>query len=137
MSDITVIILTKNEEKNIKASIISSKQIAERIIVVDSGSNDKTIEIAKELGAEVYYHEWEGHAKQFNWALDNCSVKTEWVFRLDIRYILLRQQTTVYSDLLIRLILTESILRGRLTARKQELFFTETENSTVQMYVEH
>ncbi|MFR4674356.1 MAG: restriction endonuclease subunit S [[Ruminococcus] torques] len=54
-----------------------------------------------------------------------------------IRYILLRQQTTVYSDLLIRLILTESILRGRLTARKQELFFTETENSTVQMYVEH
>ena len=45
MSDITVIILTKNEEKNIKASIISSKQIAERIIVVDSGSNDKTIEI--------------------------------------------------------------------------------------------
>lgn len=83
MSDITVIILTKNEEKNIKASIISSKQIAERIIVVDSGSNDKTIEIAKELGAEVYYHEWEGHAKQFNWALDNCSVKTEWVFRLD------------------------------------------------------
>ena len=47
MSDITVIILTKNEEKNIKASIISSKQIAERIIVVDSGSNDKTIEIAK------------------------------------------------------------------------------------------
>ena len=46
MSDITVIILTKNEEKNIKASIISSKQIAERIIVVDSGSNDKTIEIA-------------------------------------------------------------------------------------------
>ena len=83
MSDITVIILTKNEEKNIKASIISSKQIAERIIVVDSGSNDKTIEIAKELGAEVYYHEWEGHAKQFNWALDNCRVKTEWVFRLD------------------------------------------------------
>ena len=47
MSDITVIILTKNEEKNIKASIISSKQIAERIIVVDSGSNDKTIEITK------------------------------------------------------------------------------------------
>ena len=43
MSDITVIILIKNEEKNIKASIISSKQIAERIIVVDSGSNDKTI----------------------------------------------------------------------------------------------
>lgn len=83
MDDITVIILTKNEEKNIKASIDSAKQISERIIVIDSGSNDKTIEIAKYLGSEVYYHAWEGHAKQFNWALDNCNVKTEWVFRLD------------------------------------------------------
>lgn len=83
MSNVTVIILTKNEEKNIKASIASAKQIAERIIVVDSGSDDKTIEIAKNLGAEVYYHAWEGHARQFNWALDSCNIKTDWVFRLD------------------------------------------------------
>lgn len=83
MSNVTVIILTKNEEKNIKASIASAKQIAERIIVVDSGSDDKTIEIAKNLGVEVYYHAWEGHARQFNWALDSCNIKTDWVFRLD------------------------------------------------------
>lgn len=83
MSDITVIILTKNEEKNIEASVKSAQQIADRIIVVDSGSNDKTIELAQKAGAETCFHEWLGHAAQFNWALDNCDIKTTWVFRLD------------------------------------------------------
>lgn len=83
MSDITVIILTKNEEKNIEASVKSAQQIADRIIVVDSGSNDKTIELAQKAGAETCFHEWPGHAAQFNWALDNCDIKTTWVYRLD------------------------------------------------------
>lgn len=82
-SDITVIILAKNEEKNILYAIESAKQISFRIIVIDSGSTDKTIEIANNNGAETYYHDWLGHAKQFNWALDNCNIDTSWVFRLD------------------------------------------------------
>lgn len=81
--DITVIILTKNEEKNIEYSIKSAKQIAKRIIVIDSGSTDRTVKLATECGGEVYFHEWLGHAAQFNWALDNCNIKTTWVFRLD------------------------------------------------------
>lgn len=83
MPDITVIILTKNEEKNIEASIESAKQIAKRIIVVDSGSTDRTVQLSESNGAEVYHHEWRGHAAQFNWALDNCGIDTTWVFRLD------------------------------------------------------
>lgn len=83
MLDITVIILTKNEEKNIEECILSAKQIAKRILVVDSGSTDNTLEIAKRSGAETVYHEWLGHAEQFNWALDYCNITTEWVFRLD------------------------------------------------------
>ncbi len=83
MSDITVLILTKNEEKNIEKCIESAKLIAERIVVIDSGSTDNTVELAKNCGAETLYHEWVGHAKQFNWALDNCNITTEWVFRLD------------------------------------------------------
>ena len=82
-NNITVIILTKNEEKNIKESVESAKKIADRILVVDSGSTDNTIKIAKESGAEIWKHEWCGHAAQFNWALDNCNIKTTWVFRLD------------------------------------------------------
>ncbi len=83
MNAITVIILTKNEEKNIEKCIQSAKGIAERIIVVDSGSTDNTVALAEACGAETFYHEWVGHAKQFNWALDFCNIQTEWVFRLD------------------------------------------------------
>lgn len=83
MLDITFIILTKNEEKNIEACIQSAKDIAKRIIIVDCGSTDNTKEIAIENGAEVVFHEWCGHANQFNWALDNCNIATNWVFRLD------------------------------------------------------
>ena len=81
--NITTIILTKNEEKNIKAAIESAYQISSRVLIIDCGSEDRTIEIANDLGGEVYFHEWQGHAKQFNWALDNCSINTPWVFRLD------------------------------------------------------
>ena len=80
---ITVIILTKNEEKNIEAAVDSARKIADRIVVVDSGSNDNTVSLAEKSGAEVYTHEWPGHAKQINWALDNCGIDTPWVFRLD------------------------------------------------------
>lgn len=83
MNDITVVILTKNEEPNIRRCIESVVNIADRIIVVDSGSVDKTVKIAKELGAEVYEHEFTTHGKQFNWALSNLNIKTPWVFRLD------------------------------------------------------
>ena len=83
MEKITVIVLTKNEEKNIEKCIKSAFQIAERVLVIDSGSTDSTLEKATACGAETFYHEWQGHAKQFNWALDNCNIDTEWVFRLD------------------------------------------------------
>lgn len=83
MKSITVIILTKNEEKNIEKAVNSARQIADRVIVVDSGSTDQTLTIAASNGAETYFHEWSTHARQFNWALDNCGINTEWIFRLD------------------------------------------------------
>lgn len=83
MVDITFIILTKNEAINIVDCINSIKDFAQRIIVVDSGSTDDTIKIAKDMGADVYYHEFENYARQFNWALDNTNIETKWTFRLD------------------------------------------------------
>ena len=56
MSDLTVIILAQNEEKNIVRSVSSVKNIAKRIIVIDSGSEDRTVELAKDNGAEVFLH---------------------------------------------------------------------------------
>jgi glycosyltransferase involved in cell wall biosynthesis len=83
MIDLTAIILTMNESKNIKECIDSIKNLASHIIVVDSGSIDDTIEIAKENGAEVFFNKYENYAQQFNWALENTNITTKWVMRID------------------------------------------------------
>ncbi|MCQ2814963.1 MAG: glycosyltransferase family 2 protein [Bacilli bacterium] len=80
---ITCIILTKNEENNIENCIKSIINIAERIVVVDSGSTDKTIDIAKKYNCDIYFHEFVSYAHQQNWALDNTSITTKWVYRID------------------------------------------------------
>lgn len=83
MLDLTTIILTYNEEKNIKDCIESIKGLSQRIIVVDSGSTDRTVQFAKELGAEVFHHKWENYSRQYNWGIHNTAIKTKWIFRLD------------------------------------------------------
>ena len=83
MEDITFIILTKNEEINLPDCLESVKGFAARTVVIDSGSTDRTCEIARSMGAEVYVHPFETHARQFNWALDHIDITTKWTFRLD------------------------------------------------------
>lgn len=84
MLDLTVIILTFNEQIHIERCIKSVKPIASRIVVIDSESTDNTGHLAVSLGAEVYVHPWPGNqAAQFNWALDNTGISTEWILRLD------------------------------------------------------
>ena len=83
MTDITAIILTKNEEVNISRCIGSLSGLADRIVVVDSGSTDQTVALARALGAEIYQHAFKHYADQFNWALDHVDVQTTWVYRID------------------------------------------------------
>ena len=83
MADITAIILTLNEEKNIEECIRSIRPIVKRIVVVDSFSTDRTVEIAKAFGAEVLQHQFVNQAQQFIWAVDNIEIATKWVFRVD------------------------------------------------------
>lgn len=83
MADVTFIILTKNEEINIEDCLKSIRDFAKRIVLVDSGSTDRTCEIAERMGAEVLTHPFETHARQFNWGLDNANITTRWTFRLD------------------------------------------------------
>ena len=83
MIDATAIIMTKNEEKNIVDCLKSMKGFAKRCVVIDCGSKDKTIELAKEYGADIYFHEFEYYANQFNWGIKNCDIDTEWIIRLD------------------------------------------------------
>lgn len=85
MADITAIILTKNEEVNLEKCIKSIKPIVKRIIVVDSGSTDNTVEVAKNLGAEVLVNELKPflYAKQFLYGMEHGNISTKWVFRID------------------------------------------------------
>lgn len=83
MADLTTIILTFNEEKNIANAINSVKNLSKRIVVVDSYSTDKTVEIAESLGAEVIQHPFENQAQQFIYAINNLTINTQWIMRLD------------------------------------------------------
>lgn len=80
---LTVVILTKNEKRHITRAISSVSEIADRCVVVDSGSTDCTIELARAAGAEVRENPWVNYATQFNWALDQLPEETKWVLRLD------------------------------------------------------
>jgi len=85
MADITAIILTGNEEKNIIECISSIKGIVKRIVVVDSGSTDNTVALAKDAGAEVLVNELRPflYAKQFLYGMENAGITTKWVLRID------------------------------------------------------
>lgn len=88
-ADLTVLILTKDEEANLPRTLESVRAFAKRVVVVDSGSTDRTVEIARAAGADVHVHEWRNYAEQFNWGLDSTSISTAWTFRLDADEIVL------------------------------------------------
>jgi glycosyltransferase involved in cell wall biosynthesis len=76
----SVVIITKNEEKNIK-SAIESAIFANEVLVLDSGSTDKTCDIAKSLGARIEHQDWLGFGRQKNKAVQLAT--NDWVFVLD------------------------------------------------------
>lgn len=81
MQKLSVIIITKNEEKNIERAINSVKEIADEVLVIDSGSTDRTVEIAKQLGAKTIFNEWRGFANQKNFGIYQAS--NDWVLVVD------------------------------------------------------
>jgi glycosyltransferase involved in cell wall biosynthesis len=78
---LSVVIITFNEENYIGNCIQSVKSLADEIVVVDSFSNDRTCEIAENMGATVVQHAFEGHIQQKNWAKDQANF--DWVLSLD------------------------------------------------------
>ena len=82
-ADITAIILTKNEEVNIEECIKSIATAVKRIIVIDSYSTDRTVEIAKRMGAEVHQHPFENYAKQYMYGVEVAKAETVWTLRID------------------------------------------------------
>lgn len=92
MTDLTVVILTKNEEKNLRKCVESFCGVAKRFVIVDSFSTDGTEALCKELNAELqkigsaldfYQNKWVSYADQLNWGLQNTGIDTEWSMRMD------------------------------------------------------
>ncbi|MDX2196108.1 MAG: glycosyltransferase family 2 protein [Cytophagales bacterium] len=80
---LSVIILTYNEERNLRDCILSILPLQAHIYIVDSGSTDHTINIAREYTAHIFTHVFENYAKQRNWALQNLPIATDWVLNMD------------------------------------------------------
>lgn len=92
MTDLTVVILTKNEEKNLRKCVESFRGVAKRFVIVDSFSTDGTEVLCKELNTELqkigsgldfYQNKWVSYADQLNWGLQNTGIDTEWSMRMD------------------------------------------------------
>jgi glycosyltransferase involved in cell wall biosynthesis len=78
---LSISIISKNEEANLQRCLASAADLAEEIVVVDSGSTDATLDVARAFGARVKHQDWLGHRDQKNVALGLCT--RPWVLALD------------------------------------------------------
>ena len=92
MADLTVIILTKNDEKKVSKGIEAFNGIAKRFVIVDSFRTDGTEKLCNELDTELrtissqldfYQNKWVDYATQLNWGLTKTNINTEWAMRFD------------------------------------------------------
>lgn len=78
---LSVAMITMNEERILAKTLESVKSIADEIVIVDSGSTDRTEEIAKNYGAKFYRESWKGYGPQRNSAIEKAS--GEWILNID------------------------------------------------------
>ncbi len=81
MTEVSILIVTLNEESTIERAITSVKRLSNDIVVVDSGSTDNTVKIAKKLGAHTFFHPFKNFADQRSFA--NSCTKHNWVLSMD------------------------------------------------------
>lgn len=78
---VSVYLITKNEESRIGRAVQSVVEWADEVIVVDSGSDDRTVQIASQCGARVLHRDWDGYGPQKRFAEQQC--RNDWVLNLD------------------------------------------------------
>lgn len=152
MLDLSVIILTFNEELHIRRCLDNITDIARQIFIIDCFSTDKTVEIAKLYpNVDVLQNKWVNYATQFNWALNNAPIKTKWVLRLDADEYLteeLKQElqtrlpslSDIYTGVILplrRVFLGRIIRRGMPQVKLLRLFQYGKANSEMRQMDEH
>jgi glycosyltransferase involved in cell wall biosynthesis len=86
MSKLSVVIITFNEEKNILRCLDSVRDIADEVVVIDSNSTDKTIQLCEQQGCRVFTRKFDFHAKQKQYAVNQATY--DWIFSIDADEIL-------------------------------------------------
>lgn len=81
MIGLSVYIITLNEEKRLAKTLKQAQKVADEIIVIDSGSTDKTVEIARTHNAKTIYNKWKSYCEQKSFAESQCT--NDWVLMLD------------------------------------------------------
>ena len=81
MEKLSVYIVTLNEELRLEKTLKAASKVADEIVIVDSGSTDKTEQIAKKYKARFLFHKWKNISSQKHFAQNKC--KNDWVLSLD------------------------------------------------------
>lgn len=111
---LSVAIITLNEEQNL-ARTLASVQFADEIVVIDSGSTDRTVEIARDYDAKVFQEPWKGFARQKNSAIEKCT--GTWILSLDAD-----EELTIELQREIRLLLRHKPQADAYLIRRRNLF---------------
>ena len=152
MLDISVIILTFNEQLHIKRCLDRISPVVKDVFIIDCFSTDKTLEIAGEYNnVRILQNKWVNYATQFNWGLEHADIKTKWVLRLDADEYLtpelveelehklpaLSADVTGVVFPLRRVFLGRTIRRGMPVIKLMRLFQYGKASSEVRMMDEH
>src|SRR5271166_3148218 len=111
---LSVIIPTRNEERNIRLTLKSVLDWADQVFVFDSFSDDRTVEFARESGAVVAQRKFDNFSEHKNWALDNLPIRNRWVLFLDAD----ERLTPKLRDEIAAIVGDESSRNGYFVARK-------------------
>jgi glycosyltransferase involved in cell wall biosynthesis len=116
---VSLVVLTKNEERNLRSCLGSLAGLCSQMLIVDSGSTDATLEIANQFGATVVHHPFESHTRQWNWALKNLPFTCEWTLCLDAD----QQLTPELRDEIVSLFSgTKAISENGFYLRRRQIF---------------
>lgn len=84
---LTAIVLVRDEEVNIEFCLASIREWCGEILVVDSGSTDRTVELCSRYTGRIFFHAFEDSASQWTWALEHLPIRYEWVLPLDADHV--------------------------------------------------